>query len=209
LEPDPWQEIGDRYKRGTQVKGKILRKIDFGAFVEIEDGIEGLLHSSQLAIGTSLGDRSLEVGEEIEAWVRELDPDRHRLSLTMREVPEGDPWEDVEKRYEEGDLKEGVVEQVSRHGFFVALEPGLTGLLPFSAVSAPAGRRREQAYRPGQKVTVSIMELDPKRQRISLGLEGARAEGSKADLNAFRRSQRSEGSGMGALAAAFEKLKQQ
>jgi small subunit ribosomal protein S1 len=175
-------------------------------FVEVGDGVEGLLHSSQLPIGASIDDGKFAAGEEIEGWVREVDRGRNRLSLTLREVPEGDPWNGVTVRLEEGSVVEGLVEQSSRFGFFVTLEPGLTGLLPFSAVSAPNGRRREDAYRAGQQINVTIMDLDPRRKRISLGLEGAKGEGSKADLHAYKKRQDQDSGSLNAIAAAFEKL---
>lgn len=207
LEPDPWDGIEERLQRGSTFEGKVIRHTDFGIFIEVEDGVEGLLHSSQLAIGSSASNEALAPGQTVTGWVREVDSARNRLSLTLREVPTGDPWDGIADRYEEGSVVEGQVEQSSRHGFFVALEPGLTGLLPFSAVTAPAGRRREDAYRPGQKIQVSIMELDKKRRRLSLGLEGDRAAGSKADIHTYGKTQ--SGSGLNAMAAAFEKLQQQ
>lgn len=209
LEPDPWEGLDQKFARGATFTGTITRHSDFGLFVEVLDGIEGLVHSSQLAIGKSMSDAGLAEGETIEGWVREIEPSRHRLSLTMREVPEGDPWEGISKRYEEGSTIEAKVEQAARFGFFVELEPDLTGLLPFSALSAPQGRRKEQAYRAGQKISVQIMELDAKRKRISLGLKGSAAEGTSSDVRSYQKEQRGEEStGMGALAAAFEKLKQ-
>lgn len=204
--PDPWEGLEERFARGSEFKGKIARKTDFGLFVEVGNGVEGLLHSSQLPIGATIDDAKFAAGEEIEGWVREIDRGRNRLSLTLREVPQGDPWDGVASRLEEGSVVEGLVEQSSRFGFFVTLEPGLTGLLPFSAVSAPNGRRREDAYRPGQQINVTIMDLDPRRKRISLGLEGAKAEGSKADLHAYKRRQAEDSGSLNAIAAAFEKL---
>ena len=204
--PDPWEGLEDKFARGSEFKGKIARETDFGLFVEVGDGVEGLLHSSQLPIGASIDDAKFAAGEEIEGWVREVDRGRNRLSLTLREVPEGDPWNGVAARLEEGSVVEGLVEQSSRFGFFVTLEPGLTGLLPFSAVSAPNGRRREDTYRAGQQINVTIMDLDPRRKRISLGLEGAKAEGSKADLHAYKKRQDQDSGSLNAIAAAFEKL---
>lgn len=207
LEPDPWKDVEELHPRGSEFRGTVARRTDFGLFVEISEGLEGLVHVSQLPIGGDLGEDRFAPGSEIEGWVREVDAGRRRLALTLRAVPADDPWKDVASRYEEGSVVEGHVEQATRFGFFVELEPGLTGLLPFSEVSAPAGRRKEQTYHPGQDLKVQIMQLDPRRRRISLGLEGSKAEGSKADYRAYVKQQRDEGPGLGALAAAFEKLK--
>jgi small subunit ribosomal protein S1 len=209
LEPDPWQGIEERFQRASSFTGTIARRTEFGLFVEIEPGVEGLVHVSQLAIGADLNNAKFDPGNEITGWIREVDAGRRRLSLTQRTVPETDPWKGVKERYEEGAVVTGQIEQATRFGFFVELEPGLTGLLPFAVVTAPAGRRKEHAYRPGQDVRVQVMQVDAKRHRISLGLEGSAAEGSKADYKNYVKQQRDDSASLGTLAAAFEKLKGQ
>lgn len=207
LEPDPWQGLDEKYQRGSTFRGTVLRHAEFGLFVEVEPGIEGLVHVSQLGPGAEMSDPALAEGQTLEGWVREVDVPRHRLSLALREVPPGDPWEGIERRYEEGKLVQGRVEQASRFGFFVELEPGVTGLLPFSEVPAPPGRKKEHAYRPGQTVSVQVLELDNRRRKISLGREGSASEGTSADLRAYKKRQHHESAGLNTLAAAFEKLK--
>ena len=207
LEPDPWDSIDQVYQPGAAFQGKVARHSEFGLFVEVVEGIEGLVHSSQLPLGVDMAHPSVAVGQSIAGWVREIDTSRHRLSLTMREVPTGDPWRTLQERYQEGQAVQGKIEHASKFGFFVEIEPGITGLLPFSELSTPPGRRKENMYHSGQTVTVQILQLDPKRRRISLGAEGSKVEGSTADYRAYLKRQQREG-GLNAIAAAFEKLKQ-
>jgi small subunit ribosomal protein S1 len=206
LEPDPWDSLEEVYHSGSAFQGKVVRHSEFGLFVEVADGIEGLVHTSQLPLGVDMSHPTLAVGETISGWVREVDVSRHRLSLTLRELPASDPWKGIVERYQEGQAVKGKVEHASKFGFFVELEPGLTGLLPFSEVSTPPGRRKENMYHPGQVVNVQILQLDAKRRRISLGSETSKVEGSAADYRAYLKRQQRD-TGLNALAAAFEKLK--
>jgi small subunit ribosomal protein S1 len=207
LEPDPWDTLEQVYQSGAPFQGKVARHSEFGLFVEVAEGIEGLVHTSQFPLGVDMSHASVAPGETISGWVREIDTSRHRLSLTMRELPTGDPWHNLQERFQEGQAIQGRVEHASKFGFFVELEPGITGLLPFSEVSTPPGRRKENMYHPGQTVRVQILQLDAKRRRISLGSEGSKVEGSTADYRAYLKRQQRD-TGLNALAAAFEKLKQ-
>ncbi len=211
LEPDPWSEVAERYGAGKKFSGKILRHTDFGIFIELEAGIEGLLHTSQLRPGMKLDDPALAAGSEIEGWIRVCEPKRQRLSLSLREVAEGDPWIGLEDRYPDGKLVQGKVEQIAPFGAFIQLEPGLTGLLPQSEMRIPKGADPRRQYAPGQDIMVQVVDIDRGRRRLSLALEGARVEGSKADIEAFRKSQKKsaspDGGGLNALAAAFEKAR--
>jgi small subunit ribosomal protein S1 len=207
LEPDPWDSAGERYPVGSQVEGKILRAAEFGLFVEVEPGLEGLVHTSQLPLGKELGDPSLAEGSPATCWVRSVDGSRRRLSLAMREVATRDPWSGLTERYPEGAVVEGRVEQVAKFGLFVELEPGLTGLLPYSAMSMPEGSRPERTYGAGQPIVVQVAGIDFKRRRISLAPKGKQLEGTKADYREYQNKQKQRtAGGLNALAAAFAKL---
>jgi small subunit ribosomal protein S1 len=208
LEPDPWQEAAAKFTAGAKFSGKVLRKTEFGWFVELAPGVEGLLHPSQLAPGMKPEDPALAPGATIEGWVRELDLGRKRVSLALRETPTGDPWHGVEGRYPEGKVVEGVVEKIQPFGAFVTLEPGLTGLLPASEMGMPRGASIGKAYPVGKKVSLQVAQVDARRKRISLTLEGKTLEGSRADYQAYVKKNRRD-SGLSALAAAFERLKGQ
>lgn len=206
LEADPWQVAAERWPAGSKFTGKVLRKSEFGWFVELAQGVEGLLHPSQLPPGLKPTDPSLEPGSTIEGWVRELDLQRKRVSLALREMPAGNPWEGVESRYAEGAKVVGTIEKLAPFGAFVLLEPGLTGLLPTSEMGLPRGAAVGKAFPVGKKVTLQVAQVDARRKRISLTLEGKTLEGSRSDYqNYLKRSRR--GAGMSALAAAFDRLK--
>jgi small subunit ribosomal protein S1 len=206
LAPDPWEAVAEKWPAGGKFTGKIVRKSDFGWFVELGDGIEGLLHPSQLAPGMNEKDPRLAPGETIEGWVREVEAGRHRISLALREVPTGNPWQGVEKKYAEGEVVIGTVEKIAPFGAFIVLEPGLSGLLPTSEMGLPRGASVGKAYPVGKQISLKVAEVDARRKRISLTRQDKTLEGSKADYQAFVKKTR-KNEGMGTLAAAFERLK--
>jgi len=206
LEPDPWDAAAERWPAGGQFSGTVKRKSEFGWFVELAPAVEGLLHPSQLPPGLSAEDSKLADGATLEGWVREVDARRRRISLSLREVPTGDPWQGVEKRYEEGAVITGTVERIAPFGAFITLEPGLTGLLPTSEMGLPRGASVGKAYPLGREVKLKVSEVDRRRRRISLTRQDKTLEGSKTDYRDYlKKSRKSEG--MGALAAAFQRLK--
>ena len=205
LEPDPWDGVAERFKNGEKFTGKVLRKSEFGWFVELEPGVEGLLHVSQLAPGMKADDAKLAEGATLEGWVREVDLGRKRISLALRETPQGNPWEGVEKKYPEGAKVEGVVEKVEKFGAFILLEPGLTGLLPTSEMGLPKGANVGRTYGVGKKVTLQVAQVDPRKKRISLTIEGKTLEGSKSDYQAYLKQTR-KSTGLGAMASALQRL---
>jgi small subunit ribosomal protein S1 len=209
LEADPWAGVVEKYQPGTPFSGTVLRKADFGLFVEVEPNLEGLVHLSQLPLGKELSDPSLAPGESISGWIREVDPVRHRISLALREVATTDPWKEAAHKYPEGAMVEGKVEKIASFGVFIELEPGLTGLLPASETGLPRGASLGKAYSPGKRVKLQIAAIDAKRRRISLALEGKTLEGSRADYQAYlRKSREASGQALGPMAAALRKLRE-
>jgi len=184
----------------------VVRKTEFGVFVELEPDVDGLIHLSRLPPGTSLDDPALAVGETVHGWVRETEIKRKRISLSLRQIPDYDPWDGAAKRYADGPVIEGIVESTAPFGAFVTLEPGLTGLLPTSEMQVPRGANPARIFAPGQKISVQVVGVDPRRKRISLAREGSKVEGSRADLQNFMKQQKSA-EGMSAMAAAFAKMK--
>jgi len=174
LEPDPWDEVSTRFAAGNQFTGTVARKTDFGVFVELAPGIDGLVHVSQFPPGMTLEDPALEPGQQIEGWVRELDNERRRVSLTLRAMAEGDPWADVGSRYVTGTLVDGVVERTASFGVFVELEPGLTALIPASESDLPRGADLSERFTPGSHVSATVLSVDSERKRISLSLKKAK-----------------------------------
>lgn len=174
LVEDPWSKVAERCSAGGPFEGTIVRKTDFGAFVEIEPGMDGLLHVSQLNPGMELG--SLEVGQVVSGWVREVDTGNHRISLTMRQIPDRDPWERIEMRYREGQTVEGTVENGADFGVFVELEPGLSGLIPISELGMERDADPRTAFSPGEKIHLKLMSVDPDRRRISLSVRAYKSD---------------------------------
>ena len=207
LEADPWKETAKGFSAGDQFKGKVVRHCEFGFFVELAPGLDGLVHTSQLPIGKSMSHPAFAAGEEIEGWIVEVAPKRRRIALSLREVPASDPWKDLGKQYVEGAEVEGKVEQVSRFGIFVELEPGLTGLLPMSAVKLPEGGLARRTYPPGREIKVVIESIDRKRRRLGLAPPGSQLVGTKTDYKKYRQRQK-DSSGLNVMAAAFAKLQQ-
>ncbi len=207
LEADPWKATATGLSAGDRFKGKVVRHCEFGLFVELAPGLDGLVHTSQLPIGKSMSHPAFATGEEVEGRIVEVAPKRRRIALSLREAPESDPWRDLGKQYVEGAEVEGTVEQVSRFGIFVELEPGLTGLLPMSAVTLPEGNQASRAYPPGREIKVVIESVDRKRRRLGLAPPGSQLVGTKTDYKKYRQRQKQSG-GLNAMAAAFARLQQ-
>ncbi|HEX7707868.1 MAG TPA: S1 RNA-binding domain-containing protein [Thermoanaerobaculia bacterium] len=204
-EPDPWQAVAERYTPGTRFTGRIVRSTDFGYFVEVEPGVDGLVHVSQLPHGIKAGDAEVAIGQTVEGWIREVDPSKKRLSLSLRAVAVDDPWETATQRYSIGKVVEGTVDHGAAPGIFVEIEPGLTGLIPNSEIQVPPGGDPSQAHRAGEKLMVRIMSLDPQRKRISLSHEAAKAAAEREEYTKFMDERNDEGAGESAMALAFRR----
>jgi small subunit ribosomal protein S1 len=203
-EPDPWSDVAERFTPGTPFSGKILRSTDFGFFVEVEPGLDGLVHLSQLPLGIKPSDPSIAIGSTVSGWIREVDPSKKRLSLSLREVAVNDPWETVSQRYPIGKVVEGVIDHSGPPGIFVQLEPGLTGLVPNSEITLPAGTDASKALTPGEKLVVRVMSVDPARKRISLSHDAAKAAAERDEYVKFMDDQKTD-EGKSAMALALEK----
>jgi small subunit ribosomal protein S1 len=206
LEADPWEGVAERFTAGGTFSGTVVRKSPFGLFVELEPGLEGLVHVSQLPLGKSMDDPAYAPGQAITGWVREVEADRRRLSLALREVAAGDPWKDAAEKYQEGVLVKGTVEKVTPTGVRILLEPGVEGFLPSGEMKLPKGNDPRRVFSPGKTVQVQVVGVETRRRRIALALEGSRVEGSRSDYQSYQRKQESD-RGLGAMASAFRRLK--
>jgi len=209
LQADPWESVGDRFPAGGPFAGTIVRATDFGLFVELEPGLDGLLHVSQFPPGMEKGSPELQVGQQIRGWVREVDTDNRRIGLTLRQVPEHDPWERVEMRYQEGQVIDGTVENGTDFGVFVELEPGLSGLIPISELALEKDADPRAAFAPGEKVQAKLLSLDPGRRRISLSVKALERDRERQEYRKHMDSEQAAEptlTGFGAqLAAALDK----
>jgi small subunit ribosomal protein S1 len=204
-EPDPWSDVADRYPAGTQFSGRIVRTTDFGLFVEVEPGIDGLVHYSQLPFGVKQGDADVAIGTTVTGWIREVDASKRRLSLSLREVATRDPWDGAAQRYPAGKVVEGTVDHGGAPGIFVQIEPGLTGLIPNSEISVAPGADPSRAHEAGEKLAVRIMSIDPQRKRISLSHEAAKAAAERDEYVKFAEERGDNESGESAMALAFKR----
>jgi small subunit ribosomal protein S1 len=205
-EPDPWADVADRHPVGSAFSGTIVRSTDFGLFVELEPGIDGLVHFSQLPFGVKQGDPSIAIGSNVTGWVREVDPSKKRLSLSLREVAVSDPWENVSQRYPVGKVVEATVDHGGAPGIFAQLEPGLTGLIPNSEITVPPGADPSKAFQSGEKLLVRVMSVDPQRKRMSLSHDAAKAALERDEFTKFE-EERAETTpeGESAMALAFRR----
>jgi small subunit ribosomal protein S1 len=209
LVEDPWAAVEERFSARGAFEGTVVRKADFGVFVQLEPGMDGLLHVSQLPPGLDIDAPDFEVGQTVRGWVREVDIDNRRIGLTMRQMPDRDPWERIEMRYQEGQTVEGTVENGADFGVFVELEPGLSGLIPISELGLPKDADPRSAFAPGEKLELKLMALDPNRRRISLSVRALKRDKERQEyLQHMDSNKGSEPAmtGFGAqLAAALDK----
>ena len=170
--PHPWDEVTAKFKIGDVVTGKVNNMTDFGAFIEIQQGIEGLLHVSDMDWVKKINHPKeiLEKGQEVSVKILNIDSANHRLSLGLKQTTT-DPWETVENTYKVGDQVTGVVKNIVNYGAFVQLESGLEGLLHVSEFSWQSDvENPTEALKVGDQVTVMVYEIDRNKQKIGLSL---------------------------------------
>jgi len=173
LKPDPWKNVQERYQIGNQVEGKVVSLTDYGAFIELESGIEGLIHVSEMSWTKHIKHPSevMKVGQEVEAIVLEVDEKARKISLGLRQaVP--DPWENVEGKYPGGSVVKGKVVNLTSFGAFIQLEEGVEGLLHISDISwTQRINHPRDVLDKGKTVKCQVLSVDVAERRISLGLK--------------------------------------
>jgi len=171
--PDPWLTIEDRYVPGRIVSGKVVSLAPYGAFVELEEGVEGLIHISEFEWGRRPKHPSdyVEVGDFIDARVLNVDKKARRISLSIKQL-KPKPWELVSKKYKEGDIVKGRVRNLTEFGAFVELPEGVDGLIHVSDMSWTRHiRHPSELLKKGQQIEAIILKLDPENEKLSLGLK--------------------------------------
>jgi small subunit ribosomal protein S1 len=166
---DPWDSINENFKQGSKVTGTVTRIADFGAFVEIAPGLEGLVHISEMSYLKRVvkTEDVVKPGETVGVMIKSIDADKKRISLSMKDA-EGDPWIDAGQRFKIGVTINGTVERKENFGYFVALMPGITGLLPKSKISKSYDPASIEKLKEGDAITVKVEEINPKERRITL-----------------------------------------
>ncbi len=173
LQPHPWETLDPNLKEGDKVKGKVTVIADYGAFVEIAPGVEGLLHVSEMSWSTHLRSAQdfVNVGDEIDVVILELDRENRKLSLGMKQLTE-DPWKNIEEKYPVGSKHKGVVRNFTNFGAFVELEEGVDGLIYIKDLSWDKHiKHPSEVLNIGDEVEVVVLEVDPEGRKISLGLK--------------------------------------
>jgi small subunit ribosomal protein S1 len=197
VEENPWERVAEKYPPGSVVEGKVRNIANYGAFVEIEEGIDGLLHVSDLSWTKKIGHPSevLKKSETVKAVVLSVDQDKQRIALGLKQMQE-DPWTTViPANYQPGMVVKGHVTKIANFGVFVELEPGLEGLLHISEISDQKVEKPEDMLKVGQELEVKILRVDSEERKIGLSLKRAQwAQEEEARETA--RAQRAEKRGL-------------
>ena len=173
LGDDPWTALARRYPVGTRVFGKVTNIADYGCFVEIEEGVEGLVHVSEMDWTNKNvnPNKVVALGDETEVMVLDIDEDRRRISLGMKQC-QANPWEDFDQGHAKGDRVSGKIKSITDFGIFIGLDGGIDGLVHLSDISWHAtGEEAVRQYKKGQEVEAVVLAVDPERERISLGIK--------------------------------------
>jgi small subunit ribosomal protein S1 len=172
LGDDPWVGLSRRYPQGTRLFGKVTNLTDYGAFVEIEQGIEGLVHVSEMDWTNKNVHPSkvVQLSDEVEVMILEIDEDRRRISLGMKQCMPN-PWEEFSMNHKKGDKVKGQIKSITDFGVFIGLPGGIDGLVHLSDLSwTEPGEEAVRKYKKGDEVEASILSIDVERERISLGI---------------------------------------
>ncbi len=173
LEPDPWSTVDEKYPEGTRVRGKVVGIVDYGIFVELEEGVEGLIHISDMSWSKRIKHPSkyVSIGDIVEAVVLSVDKERRRISLGMKQL-EPNPWDLVAEKYPVGTRIIGQVKTVTDFGIFIGIEEGIDGLVHVSEMSwSKRVRNPAELYKKGQEVEAVVLNIDKERERFSLGIK--------------------------------------
>jgi small subunit ribosomal protein S1 len=173
LGEDPWSGLARRYPQSTRLFGKVSNLTDYGAFVEIEQGIEGLVHISEMDWTNKNVHPSkvVQLGDEVEVMILEIDEDRRRISLGMKQC-QANPWEDFAANYNKGDKITGAVKSITDFGVFIGLPGNIDGLVHFSDLSwTETGEEAVRKYKKGEEVEAVVLAIDMDKERISLGIK--------------------------------------
>ena len=174
LEPNPWDEIELRYMIGKQVKGKVRNMTAYGAFVDLEEGIDGMIHVSDLSWTRKINHPSemLKKGDELEAVVLDIDKTNQRISLGVKQLDQ-DPWKEIDGRFRIGDLVKGTITKLTNFGAFVQLQDDIDGLVHISQISEDRVEKVKDVLKVGQEVEARVIKVDKAERRIGLSVKAA------------------------------------
>ena len=173
LAPDPWSNAEEKYPVGMKITGKIVSLTDYGAFVEVEEGVEGLIHVSEMSWTRKVRHPSqiVTVGDEVETMVLNLDVNKKRISLGLKQV-EPNPWDIIEEKYPVGTVIEGKIKNITDFGIFLGIDEGIDGLVHISDISWTVRiKHPSEVYKKGQEVQAVVLNIDKDNERFSLGIK--------------------------------------
>jgi small subunit ribosomal protein S1 len=173
LTPDPWTTVQEKYPLTSRVTGKVVSLTDYGAFVELEAGVEGLIHISEMSWTRKIRhpNQILTVGDMVEVVVLELDPQRKRISLSLKQV-EPNPWEVIGEKYPVGSVIEGKIKNITDFGIFIGIDEGIDGLVHISDISwTKRFKHPSELYKKGQTVQAKVLYIDKENERFSLSIK--------------------------------------
>jgi small subunit ribosomal protein S1 len=204
---NPWERVADKYPTGALVKGKVRNLTNYGAFIEIEEGIDGLLHVSDMSWTRKISHPSevVEKGQEVECKVLSVDQERRRIALGLKQMDD-DPWAtDIPNRYQQGQLVKGKVTKITNFGVFVGLEDGLEGLLHISELSEHKVENPQEVVNVGDDIEVKVLRVDSEERKI--GLSRKRVEWAEEDFAAAAEAEAAEAAAAAAGKADPSELK--
>ena len=206
-QPNPWELIKEKYPKGTRIKGKVRNMTGYGAFVQIQDDIDGMIHVSDMSWIRKINHPSemLQKGQEVEAVILDVDVENQRISLSMKKLTD-DPWQNIQEKYKVGDTVTGKITKVASFGAFVELDDGIDGLIHISELSDDHVARVKDCVTVGQTVTAKVKNISEGERRIGLTMKSgnAAAESAERPTAGATFSSAPEVSGLGGLGAALD-----
>lgn len=190
LRPDPWKELAEKYPVGSIVRGKVKNFTDFGLFVGMEDGIDGLVHISEVSWSRrkNVVVDSYKKGATVDALVLNIDGEQKKFSLSIKRLKE-DPWRGLPNRYHVGDVVEGYVTSITDFGVFVEIEEGIEGLIHLSEIENGKGKHPSEIFKVDEMVKATVINVDEKDKRIGLSTKTARRVEEKKEADTFPREE--------------------
>jgi small subunit ribosomal protein S1 len=188
LDPNPWDMVRHNYPVGARVRGKVRNLTSYGAFVELEEGIDGMVHVSDMSWTRKINHPSEAVkkGDEVDAIVLDVDPSSQRISLGMKQLT-NDPWDEIDTHFKIGDLVNGTVSKITSYGAFVELKEGIDGLVHISQISEERIEKVKDVLNSGDAITARVIKIDRDERRIGLSIKAANYDDSQlaAETAAF------------------------
>jgi small subunit ribosomal protein S1 len=178
LTPDPWTTAVDKYPVGSKIEGRVVSLTDYGAFIELEEGVEGLIHVSEMSWTRKIRHPSqmVAVGEQIEAVVLDLKPDNRRISLGIKQTVEN-PWEVISQKYPVGTIIEGKIKNITEFGLFIGIDDDIDGLVHISDISwTKRIKHPSEVYKKGDTIQAVVLDIDKANERFSLGIKQTQAD---------------------------------